>query len=111
MDSGRQNPFDSQPTPGMAPLVTFGSARVQHKVGSVMPAVSETPPRVTHSSADRELLIENVLEAVRTPEHYSRTVAGKRVGIYVMGYASGGISQGRKDISAGESGSQGGRLH
>ena len=31
-----------------------------------MPAVSEPPPRVTHSSADRELLIQNVLEAVRS---------------------------------------------
>ena len=31
-----------------------------------MPAASEPPPRVTHSSADRELLIQNVLEAVRS---------------------------------------------
>ena len=66
MDSGRQDPFDSQPTLRKPLPVTFGSARVQHKVGSVMPAVSEPPPRVTHSLADRELLIQNVLEAVRS---------------------------------------------
>ena len=42
------------------------------------------------------------------PEHYSRTVARKRVGIYVAGYASCGISHGRKDISTGDSTSRGG---
>ena len=60
MNSGRQDPFDSQPILHDPP-VTFGSTRVQHKVGSVMPAVSEPPPRVMHSLADRELLIQNVL--------------------------------------------------
>ena len=29
-----------------------------------MPALNESPQRVWHSSADRELLIRNVLEAV-----------------------------------------------
>ena len=66
MDSVWQDPFDSQPTLCKPPPVTFGSARLQHKVGSVMPAVSEPSPRVTHSSADRELLIQNVLEAMRS---------------------------------------------
>ena len=62
----RQDPVDSQPTLRKPPPATFGSARLQHKVRSVMPAASEPPPRVTHSSADRELLIQNVLEAVRS---------------------------------------------
>ena len=66
MDSVRQDPVDSQLTLHRPPPATFGSARLQHKVGSVMPAASEPPPRVTHSSADRELLIQNVLEAVRS---------------------------------------------
>ena len=41
-----------------SPPATFGSARLQQSSRS-------PPPRVTHSSADRELLIQNVLEAVR----------------------------------------------
>ena len=100
MDSVWQDPFDSQPM-----LRNPTPATLQHRVGSVMPAASESPPRVTHSSADRELLIQSCEIA---PEHYSRTVAGKRVGIYVTGYASGGTSHGRKDISASESASRGG---
>ena len=66
MDSVRQDPVDSQPTLHRPPPAKFGSARLQHNVGSVMPAASEPPPRVTHSSADRELLIQNVLKAVRS---------------------------------------------
>ena len=66
MDSVQQDPVDSQSTLHKPPPATFGSARLQHKVGSVMPAASEPPPRVTHSSAERELLIQNVLEAVRS---------------------------------------------
>ena len=66
MDSVRQDPVDSQPTLHKPPPATFGSARLLHKVGSVMPAASEPPPRVTHSSADGELLIQNVLKAVRS---------------------------------------------
>ena len=53
MDSVRQDPFDSQPTLRKPPPVTFGSARSQHKVGSVMPAVSEPPPRVTKDCTHR----------------------------------------------------------
>ena len=66
VDSVRQDPVDSLPTLHKPPPATFGSAQLQQEVGSVMPAASEPPPRVTHSSADRELLIQNVLEAVRT---------------------------------------------
>ena len=66
MDSVRHDPVDSQPTLHKPPPATFGSTRLQHKVGSVKPAASEPPPRVSHSSADRELLIQNVLEAVRS---------------------------------------------
>ena len=44
---------------------TFGSTRLHQDVGRVIPTVRGPPPRVTHSSADKELLIQNVLEAVR----------------------------------------------
>ena len=37
----------------------------EFRVGSVMPALNQSPRRVNHSSADRELLIRTVLEAVR----------------------------------------------
>ena len=49
-------------TPGRLAVIRrqFENARV----GSVMPASNESPRRVMHSSADRELLIRNVLEAV-----------------------------------------------
>ena len=44
---------------------TSESARLQQDVGHVIPTARGPPPRVTHNSADRELLIQNVLEAVR----------------------------------------------
>ena len=65
MDNWCQDPVNSQPTLHRPPPATFGPARLQHRVGSVMPAASESPLRVMHSLADRELLIQNVLEAVR----------------------------------------------
>ena len=59
--SVRQDPDDSQSMSEATVLdkslpATFGSTRLHHDVGQ--------PPRVTRSSADREL-IQNVLEAVR----------------------------------------------
>ena len=48
----------------MPPLATGSLAQLRDRVGSVMPALNESPRRVRHSSADRELLIRNVLEAV-----------------------------------------------
>ena len=56
-----QDPVYSQPKLLMPPPAT-GSP--EFRVGSVMPALNESPRRVSHSSADRELLIHNVLEAV-----------------------------------------------
>ena len=60
MDNWRQN----SPELPRPPLATDSSAQLQYRVGSVMPAVKESPRRAIHSSADRELLIRNVLEAV-----------------------------------------------
>ena len=62
IDNWCQDPVYSQPTLLRPPPATGGSAR--YRVGSVMPASNESPWRVMHSSADRELLIRNVLEAV-----------------------------------------------
>ena len=64
IDNWCQDPVHSQPTLLMPPPATGGSARLWYRVGSVMPALNESPRRVRHSSADRELLIRNVLEAV-----------------------------------------------
>ena len=44
---------------------TSESTRLHQDVGRVIPATRGPPPRVTHSSVDRERLIQNVLEAVR----------------------------------------------
>ena len=44
---------------------TFGSTRLYQDGGRIIPTARGLPPRVTHSSADRELLIPNVLKAVR----------------------------------------------
>ena len=64
MNSWCQDPVNTQPTLLKPHPATFSPARLQHRVGSVMPATNESPLRVMHSSADRELLIRNVLEAV-----------------------------------------------
>ena len=69
-----QDPVYSQPTLLKPPPATGGSARLQYRVGSVIPASNESPRRVMHSSADRELLIRNVLEAVRA----RRNIISKR---------------------------------
>ena len=64
IDNWCQDPLYSQLTLVMPPPATGGSARLRYRVGSVMPALNESPRRVRHSSADRELLIRSVLEAV-----------------------------------------------
>ena len=64
IDNWCQDPVYSQPTLLKLLPATCGSARLQYRVESVMPASNESPRRVMHSSADRELLIRNVLEAV-----------------------------------------------
>ena len=56
-----QDPVCIQPKLLMPPLAT-GS--LEFRVGSVMPALDESIRRVSHSSADRELLICTVLEPV-----------------------------------------------
>ena len=108
MDNWWQDPVDSQPTLHKPPPATFGSAQLQHRVGNVVPAAKETTSegdaqfgrqRASHTKCARSCEI--------APEGYSRMVAGKRIGIYVAGYGSGEVSHGRKDISAGESASQG----
>ena len=40
MDNWWQEPVDSQPTLHRPPPATFGSARLQHRVGNVMPAAN-----------------------------------------------------------------------
>ena len=65
-----QDPDDSQSMSQATVLdkslpATFGSTRLHQDIGRVIPTARGPPPRVTHSSADRELLIQNVLEAVR----------------------------------------------
>ena len=64
IDNWRQNSVYSQPTLLRPPPATDSSAQLQYRVGSMMPAVKESPRRAIHSSADIELLIRNVLEAV-----------------------------------------------
>ena len=64
-------------------LATAKPAPLQQDVGHVVSMPGGSPPRVTHSSADRELLIQSVLEAVRSrPDDYSAAVSGTGVGIY-----------------------------
>ena len=55
-------------------LDTARSVPLQLDVGHVVPTPRGSPPRVTHSSADRELLIQRILETVRArrtiiPQH------------------------------------------
>ena len=64
IDNWCQDPEYSQPTLLMPPPPTGSSSRLQYRVGNVMPVWNKSPRRVRHSSADRELLICNVLEAV-----------------------------------------------
>ena len=64
IDNWCQDPEYSQPTLLMPPPPTGSSNRLQYRVGNVMPVWNKSPRRVRHSSADRELLICNVLEAV-----------------------------------------------
>ena len=49
---------------GMVRDIRFNTGAAQSR--ELDAVVSEPPLRVTHSSADRELLIQNVLEAVRS---------------------------------------------
>ena len=68
--SVRQDPDNSQLMPEVTRLdkslpETSGSTRLHQDGGRMISATRGPLPRVTHSSADRELLIRNVLEAVR----------------------------------------------
>ena len=72
IDNGCQDPVYSQPTLLMAPPATGGSARLRYRVGSVMPALNESPRRVRHSSADREL---RDMPPVRKKRHPLRQVS------------------------------------
>ena len=68
--SVRQDPDDSQLMPQVTVSdkslpATSESTRLLQDVGRVISTTRGPLPRVTHSSADRELLIQNVLEAVR----------------------------------------------
>ena len=97
----------SQPTIRKPHPVTCGSAQLQYRVGSVMPVSNESPRRVMHSSADRELLIRNVLEAVGARRNVNSKRSRSRELELSTRYASGGVSHGRKDIPAGGSASRG----
>ena len=85
-----QDPVYSQPKLLMPPPTTDSP---EFRVGSVMPALNESPRRVSHSSADRELLIRNELEL--------------RIGTVITGRDSSGVSDERKDILSGESARRG----
>ena len=68
--SDRQDPDESRSISQVTVLdkslsATADSARLQQDVGHVTPLTTGPPPRVTHSSADRELLIQSILEVVR----------------------------------------------
>ena len=69
MGSVRRDPDGSQLMPEVTMLdkslpETSGSTRLQQDGGRRISAMRGPLPRATHSSADRELLIQNVLEAV-----------------------------------------------
>ena len=69
-----------------------------------MPALDESPRRVSHSAADRELLILNVWELCgSTPGGYIRTAVEQKIGTVITGRNSSGVSDERKDILSGES--------
>ena len=68
--SDRQDPDGSRSISQVTVLdkllsATSESARLQQDVGHVIPTTRGPPPRVTHSPADRELLMQSILEAVR----------------------------------------------
>ena len=70
MGSVRQDPDGSQSMSQVTVSdkslpATSGSTRLHQDVGRVIPTMRGPHLRVTHSSADRERLIQNVLEAVR----------------------------------------------
>ena len=95
------DPVYSQPKLLMPPPATGSS---EFTVGSVMPALDESPRRVSHSLADRELLIRNVLEAVGARrEVISEWLWRYRTGTVITGRNSSGVSDDTKDILFGES--------
>ena len=96
MGSVIQDPDDSQSLSQATVLdkslpATFGSTRLYQDGGRVIPTARGPPPRVTHSSADRELLIQNVLKAVRARRTTIPQWSQKREleFIYVAGHVSG----------------------
>ena len=108
IDNWWQDPVYSQPTLLRRPPATCGSARLQYKVGSVMPASNESPRRVMHSSVDRELLIRNVLEAVGARRMLIQNGRGGReLELLLRDMPPVGSVHGRKDIPAGGSASRG----
>ena len=69
--SDRQDPDGSQSVSQVtvldkSHLTTAKSAPLQQDVGHVVPTPIGSPPRVTHSSADRELLIQSILEMIQS---------------------------------------------
>ena len=107
MDNWCQDPVNSQPTLHRPPPATFGPAQLQQRVGSVRPAANASPLRMMHSSADRELLIQNVLEAVRTRRNVMPERSRNReLKILLRDMHPVGLVT-EEDISAGESASRG----
>ena len=106
IDNWCQDPGYSQPTLLMPPPSTGSSSRLQYRVGNVMPAWNKSPRRVRHSSADRELLIRNVFEAVGA-RRIVRTVTEQRIRTATTGGGASGVSHKRKDIPSGESARRG----
>ena len=79
-----------QPKLLMPPPVTGSS---EFRVGSVMPAVDQSPRRVDHSSADRELLICTVLEAVGACRETHMDDEGDRGQCFSCGFFGHGVDR------------------
>ena len=107
IDNWCQNSVYSQPTLLKPTPATGSSAQLQYRVGSVMPALKESPRRAIHSSADRELLIRNVLEAVGARRNVmSQRLRSRELELLLRDMPPvGSVTKG--DIPSGESDSRG----
>ena len=84
------NSTHRQPKLLMPPPVTGSS---EFRVGSVMPAVDQSPRRVDHSLADRELLIRTVLEAVGACRETHTDDEGDRGQCFSCGFFGHGVNR------------------
>ena len=85
-----QDSAHRQPKLLMPPPVSGSS---EFRVGSVMPALDESPRRVSHSSADRELLIRSVLEAAGERRETHTNDLGDRGQCFSCGFFGHGVNR------------------